>query len=133
MPIVGFAINSLSADKKGQIKESINVNSVPTIKSVTSAEADIFKAKKALKIDFDFLINYDPQIAQIKMSGNVMYVGGDAKKILNKWKKDKSLPKDMDVEVKNFLFRKCLVLGLNLSEDLQLPPPLFFPRIVPKK
>jgi len=132
MPIVGFVINSLSAGKKGRIKDKLNVNSVPKITSITSASSDIFKGKKALKINFDFLINYDPKIAEIKMSGTLMYVGSDIKSIQTKWKKNKTLPKNPDMEIKNFLFRKCLTLGLNLSESLQLPPPLFFPRIVPK-
>jgi hypothetical protein len=54
------------------------------------------------------------------------------KETLKNWEKNKKLPKEVEIEVKNFLFRKCLTIGVNLSENMQLPPPLIFPRVMSK-
>jgi hypothetical protein len=92
-----------------------------------------FLNKKPLSIEFDFTTRYEPDIAEIRINGNVLYIGKDIKNVLKVWKEKKILLKEVDIEVKNFLFRKCLSIGMSLSENMQLPPPLMFPRIVPRQ
>jgi hypothetical protein len=131
--IVGFGIKFISAERKVVPKGRININSTPKIVSISQAESGFMKKEKPLSIEFEFTTKYEPKVGEIKILGNVFYIGKDMKKILENWEKDKKIPKEMEIEIKNFLFRKCLTIGVNLSENMQLPPPLMFPTIIPKR
>jgi len=131
--IVGFGIKFISAERKVVPKGRININSTPKIISISQAESGFMKKEKPLNIEFEFTTKYEPKVGEIKILGNVFYIGKDIKKILEFWEKDKKLSKEFEMEIKNFLFRKCLTIGVNLSENMQLPPPLMFPAIIPKR
>ena len=131
--IVGFSIKSIFAERKNIPRGRIDINSTPKILSVTKSKKRFLKKDKPLNVEFEFLIRYEPNIGKIKIMGNILYVGKKMKNIVKTWEKEKKIPKEVDMEIKNFLFRKCLSIGLNLSENMQLPPPLIFPRVVPKK
>ena len=131
--IVGFSIKSIFAERKSIPKGRIDINSSPKILSITKSKRGFLKKDKPLNIEFEFLTRYEPKIGEIKIIGNVFYIGKKMEDIQKIWEKQKKLPKEVDMEIKNFLFRKCLTIGLNLSENMQLPPPLIFPRVVPKK
>ncbi|MDI6825683.1 MAG: hypothetical protein QMD36_00590 [Candidatus Aenigmarchaeota archaeon] len=130
--IVGFSIKTISADRKDLPRGRIDINSTPRIISVNESKMD-FLNKKPLNIEFEFTTKYEPEIAEIRIFGSVLYVGKDIKNALKIWKEKKILSKEIDIEVKNFLFRKCLSIGMSLSENMQLPPPLMFPRVVPRQ
>ena len=131
--IVGFGIKSISAERKNVPRGRIDINSTPKIVSVSWPKMKVFTKKRPVNIEFEFTTRYEPNVAEIKISGHVLYLGKKTKELIKKWGKDKSFPKEVDMGVKNFLFRKCLTLGVNLSENMQLPPPLIFPRVVQKK
>jgi len=131
--IVGFSIKSILAERKNIPRGRIDIKSIPKIISVSKSKKGFLKKDKPLNVEFEFLTRYEPDIGEIKIIGNVFYVGKKIKEIMKMWEKQKKLPKEVDMEIKNFLFRKCLSIGLNLSENMQLPPPLIFPRVVPKK
>lgn len=134
MPIVGFGIESISADRAKKIPRGrLNINSTPRIVSIKEAKIGPLKERKGLDVKFEFKTKYEPDIGKINIKGHVFYVGDKAKNGLKSWEKRKKLPKEIDSEIKNFLFRKCLTMGLTLSENMQLPPPLFFPRVMLKK
>jgi len=131
--IVGFGIKFISAERKVIPKGRININSTPKIVSISHAESGFMKKEKPLNIEFEFTTKYEPKVGEIKILGNIFYIGKYMKKILESWNKDKKLSKEFEMEIKNFLFRKCLTIGVNLSENMQLPPPLMFPTIIPKR
>jgi len=131
--IVGFGIKSISGERKNIPKGRIDVNSTPFILSVSKSSEGLFRKEKPLNIDFEFVIKYEPDIGEIKIKGNVFYVGKNMKEILKIWHKEKKLSKESEIEVKNFLFRKCLTIGVNLTENMQLPPPIIFPRVALQK
>jgi hypothetical protein len=131
--IVGFSIKTISAERKEVPRGRIDINSTPKVISVSDSKVDFVSKQKPLNLEFEFVTKYEPDVGEIKILGNVFYVGKDMKDTLKTWKKEKRLSKGVDIEVKNFLFRKCLTIGMNLSENMQLPPPLIFPRIVPKQ
>jgi len=131
--IIGFSITSISAERKNIPRGRIDINSTPKIISVNQSKTGFLKKEKPLNVEFEFITKYEPQIAEIRIHGNILYYGKKLKKLLKEWEKEKKFPKEVDMEVKNFLFRKCLIIEINLSENMQLPPPLIFPRIIPKK
>jgi hypothetical protein len=131
--IVGFSIKSISAERKNIPRGRIDINSTPKIISVKKSGVSFLKKDKPLNVEFEFVTKYEPEIAEIRISGNVLYLGKKMKDALKTWEREKKFPKDIDIEIKNFLFRKCLTIGINLSENMQLPPPLVFPRVVPNR
>ena len=133
MAIIGYSIKSVIAERKGNVSQQLNINSTPKITSVDKKEVNLGGKKEVLNIGFEFVTEYKPDVGRIKIVGELFYTGKNDKGVLKEWEKNKKLPIDVDAEVKNFLFRKCLTIGINLSEQLQLPPPLMFPIVVPKK
>ncbi len=134
MTVFGYNLSSISAERKEVKKiEKLDVNSAPKIVSVEERTIDVGIKQDTLAIGFEFSTMYSPNIGHIKLKGEVLYVSKDNKKVLKDWKKDKRLPQDVDIEVKNFLFKRCLLLGIDLSDSLQLPLPIVFPTIVPEE
>ena len=131
--IVGFTIYKISAERKGIPRGRIDISSIPKLLSVKEAPVKFLGKEKPAEIEFEFVTKYEPDVGEIRIEGKVFYVGKKRKEILKKWKKENKIPKEIEMEIKNFLFRKCLTLGVHLSENMQLPPPLLFPRVVPKK
>ena len=130
--IVGFSIKSIVAERKNIPKGRIDINSTPKIVSITKSKREFINKDTPLSIEFEFFTRYEPDIGIIKIMGNVFYISKKMNDIIKTWNKEKKIRKEVDMEIKNFLFRKCLSIGLNLSENMQLPPPLMFPRVVPK-
>ena len=131
--IVGFGIKSISAERRVLPKGRINIKSTPKIVSISQTKSGFMKKRKPLDVNFEFTTKYEPDVGEIKIVGNVFYIGKGMKKILKNWGKNKKISKEFEIEIKNFLFRKCLTIGLNLSENMQLPPPIMFPAIIPKR
>ena len=137
MVILGHSVKSVSADKNtakiDKKVDKIDINSTVKIKSVKERKMNITgvdsEKNSILGVDFEFMIKYSPDIGNININGEVIYKGTVNKKILDSWKKDKKLPIDVDIEIKNFLLRKCLLCAIHISEEMQLPPPISVPRI----
>jgi len=132
MSILGVAFTSFEAKKKPtQIKGEIKVNSTPKIinvKEVTVGTLD----KKGLAVEFEFVSTYAPNLAELKVSGEVLYLAKSNAVVLKQWKKDKKLPEEMAMEILNHLFRRCLLKIAVMADDLQLPPPVGMPTLQPK-
>ena len=88
----------------------------------------------AVLISFEFNVAYEPKIADIDISGNVLYMTEEAKSIISEWKKTKKLSNEkMTYDVVNTILTKCDVKSLQLSEEMNLPPAIKLPRVVPKE
>ena len=129
MPIVGLSFNSIEARRNSLPKGEIKVNSIPKITDIK--EVDVAGIdKKALALNFEFLTEYHPEVGNIRVEGEMIYMSDSSARILAQWKKEKTLPEDASVEVLNQLFRKCLLKVSNIAEDLQLPIPIQIPRVM---
>lgn len=132
MTIVGFDFTKIEAEKKGQLKGKININNNVTIKKVESQDLNLGTEKReALKFVYEFAAKYEPDAGQINLTGNVVYMD-DSKKIkeiLDGWKKDKKIPKEISKDVLNTVLTKCNVQALILSQTINLPPPIPMPKI----
>src|SRR3989338_9327721 len=121
MPIVGFSFNNIvGTRKKMVVNQQITTNSTPRIVDVKSREVDAL-GKSSLVVGFEFLTSYTPDIGEIRLEGELLYLSEDTEKLLKMWKKDKKLPEDISIEILNNLFRVCLLKVSNISDELQLP------------
>lgn len=133
MTIIGFKLSAVEAKRqKDSVKGEIKVNSTPRITDVKESEIQAVD-KKALALAFEFTTAYEPDIGTITVSGEIYYIGQNNANVLKQWKTKKAIPEDVGVEVLNYLFRRCLLKISALAEDLQLPPPIGFPRVKPKE
>ncbi len=132
MSVIGIRFRSFEARREqGKVTPQIKVNSVPKITDVKETNLPMFD-KKALSVGFDFVTQYDPNIGNIKLSGEVYYLAKDNTVVIKSWKDKKAVPEDIRIDVLNHLFRACLLKIANLADDLQLPPPMAIPRVKPK-
>ena len=127
-----MTMKSINAKKKrdvvgGSVKVRTNTDLTDVVKHEIQG-MDV----KALSIDFDFKTEYmttdeKENLANITISGSVLFVDKDSDEIFNKWKKNKVLPEDVSIQVINMLLDKCSKKALLLSDDLQLPSPIAMP------
>jgi len=133
MPVIGLNFTRMEA-KKGDkpFTGEINVNSTPKITEVREVGLPSLD-KKALSLGFEFVTEYGPDLAEIRIEGNLLFLAGDNAPVLKQWKKDKTIPEDVSVPVLNHLFRRCLIKIAGLADELQLPPPLQLPIVKPRE
>ncbi|MCS7135012.1 MAG: hypothetical protein N3E38_00805 [Candidatus Aenigmarchaeota archaeon] len=130
MPVIGFYLRGITANRRQTLREKIDINTTVSLTQIEKTTIGVKKKEDALNISFEFLTKYEPDIGEMKLEGNVLYIGIHVKEALNLWKKEKKILPEVDVEVKNFLFRKCMTIEINLAEDMSLPPPIMFPNLV---
>ena len=131
MPIVGLNLKTVNAkfdDKK--LGNNVEISSTPNIESVEKKDINFAGMKEAVVIGFSFKTNYQPDVAEIAFTGEVVYQTEDAKKLIKRWKDDKKLDEETTVEVFNAVFRRCLTRAITIADDLRLPPPITFPIVV---
>lgn len=132
MTIVGFGLNKISVERKSPIKGQINVSNNVSIKNVEEADLSMGSQKQdGLKFIFEFTSKYEPGVAEMLMSGEVLYLGEPKKnkELLNEWKKNKNLPKEIMTDILNTILMRCNIEALFLARDVNLPPPVQLPRI----
>ncbi|MCX6748335.1 MAG: hypothetical protein NT076_01900 [Candidatus Pacearchaeota archaeon] len=132
MQVIGFNFEKISAERKQSKKPvaNIEVNSNINIKSITQEEIDLAKEKHALKFDFEFSINYKPDLADILFNGFILLLveKDESKEILKKWK-TKKIDDKIRIPVFNTILTKCNLKALQLEEELSLPTHVPLPKI----
>ena len=132
MTIVGFNFTKIEAEKKEMIKGKININNNVNINQVEEKDLSLGNQKqKILTFNFEFIAKYDPNIGSIKFTGEVLFMGDvkQTKEILDGWKKNKKLPKEVMPNILNTIMSKCNIQALILSEQINLPPPIPLPKL----
>ena len=130
--IIGFGFTKLSAEKNTQAKGNIDINNNVSIKDVQEDNFSMGKEKQnVLKFTFDFTSKYEPNVGSVVLEGELLYVEEPkkAKEILNSWKKDKKIDKELMATLLNTLLIKCNVQALILSQQINLPPPIPLPKV----
>lgn len=130
MPVIGMSIKAIDAKKIEEIVGAIKVNSNTNLKEIKEQDLPALN-KKGLSVEFEFKTQYvsnkNKPVAEINISGNVLFIDPQQDKILKDWKKDKKLPDDINLQILNAILRRSVIKALALSEDLQLPPPIALP------
>lgn len=138
MSVIGLNIKSMNSERDDSISGNISVNTSPKIINMEKKSISSLDNKKALSLKFKFKCNYttdddDETVATIDIGGNVLYLVDDPDEAMEKWEENKEIDDKIVVQSVNHIMRKCLTKAINISEDLQLPPPLRFPKAKKKK
>jgi len=133
MRIIGFNLMKMSIERKEQKEKELKISQNIDIKEITKEKIPVSN-DEALKITFDFNIDYGSDFAKIEFKGNIMILPEkeELKKVLKSWK-DKKLTDDFRIPLFNFIMSKCNIKALNLEDELFLPPHIQMPRISPKQ
>ncbi len=132
MAIVGFGFTKILVEKKKQLTSKINIKNNIAIKDIVEHDFhDAGKDRQGLKFIFEFISSYDPGAAEIRLLGEVFFIAETKKsqEILNTWKKDKKVTKEVMPIVLNYALSRSNVMAISLSKDAGLPPPLPMPRV----
>ncbi len=132
--ILGISLDSINAERKNFTEGEFKVSYSSEIVDVKEAEIPAFD-EKVTELKFSFDVRYqqkEAEVGSLKFTGSILWKE-NSKKLLEKWKKDKKLPEDVGLIILNNLYRKCLIIGANLSDQLGLPSPIPLPRVALKK
>jgi len=134
MTIVGFNFTKVGAEKKDVARGNVNISNNVAIDKVEEKNISLANEKqKVLAFTFNFTSKYEPDIGFINFIGDILLMeeAKRAKEILDGWKKDKKLPKEIITPILNTVLSKCNIQALILSEQINLPPPIPLPKLQP--
>jgi len=132
MTIIGFNFKEIKASKKDGVKGQINIKNNVVIKDVKEESLSLGdKSQSALRFVFEFSSKYDPDLGEIILVGDLVFMESAAKtkEILDGWKKSKKVPKDVMAGILNTVLTKCNIEALILSQRVNLPPPIPLPSV----
>ena len=132
MPVVGLSFNKIVIEKYGPVKGKIQVNNNVTLKDVEKTDLSIGTSKQgAVKFHFEFTAKYEPKLADMTILGFVTFMEKPEAitDMLEQWKKEKKLPKEVMSSVLNTIFSRCNVEALLFSREVNLPPPIPLPKV----
>jgi hypothetical protein len=136
MTIIGFNFTKMSVEKKPKNGPGkINISNNISITNVEEKDLALGKAKqKSVLFSFKFESKYEPAVGHIELLGNITFVADAAKvaEIVNGWKKDKKIAKEVMAAVMNTALNKSNIQALILSRDINLPPPIPLPKVQTK-
>ncbi|MBN1785953.1 MAG: hypothetical protein JW825_03035 [Candidatus Methanofastidiosa archaeon] len=118
--IQNLSIRSIDAKRFVRAKEKMRNLKITNSSSITSLHME----EDALVIEFILSVDYFPNVASIKIEGEMRYVGDISGVDVN----DKStLRQDISREAHTAILRFCLPELVIISKQLELLPPIPFP------
>ncbi|HII17388.1 TPA: hypothetical protein HA361_05740 [Candidatus Woesearchaeota archaeon] len=136
MSVVGFNFTKILAEKQEVAKGKVNIKNNVTITGIEESDISLGKGdQKAMKISFTYTSEYEPKVGKVTIEGSMLYIAepANAEDILKQWKKEKKIASDIIAPVLNATLSKCTVQALNLTQEINLPPPIQLPRVDLKK
>ncbi|MBI4440400.1 hypothetical protein HY638_05495 [Candidatus Woesearchaeota archaeon] len=136
MAVVGFGFNRIEVKKSDIAKTGkINISNNVSLTNIEQQDVTLGKEKQiTLKFSFEFTSKYEPDVGSILIAGTSLFLSDSkrSKEIIDSWKKDKKVPKDVMTEILNTVLMKCNIQALILSQDVNLPPPIPLPKVRPE-
>lgn len=134
MPIVGFNFTKLQAEKKNPIKEDtkLKINSKLGITKIEKEKLPTGKKQSdGLRLDFEFSLEYQPDIALVNIEGFIYFLDDPekVKEITQNWDKNKDLPIELKKQVLNTIILKATIRALSLEQEINIPPHMPFPSV----
>ena len=129
--IINYRLDKIFIQKKNKPKGPIEAKNNLKITSIAEETISSLTKEKALGMQFAFVVNYEPNVGSLEITGNVTYMNDQKtiKEILENWTKNKKIKQEIAAPVFNYILSKCNVKALRLEEDLELPFHVPIPRI----
>ncbi|MFA5258944.1 MAG: hypothetical protein WC979_03440 [Candidatus Pacearchaeota archaeon] len=132
MQIIGFNLTKISIERKEKVGGNLQINQSIDIKDVVKEKVPISQ-EEALKMKFQFSINYQEDLAKAEFEGNLILLPTkeELKDFLREWK-DKKVPSEVRIPLFNFIMNKCNIKALALEDELNLPFHIPLPKVNPE-
>ena len=129
--IVNYRLDKISIQKKNKPKGPVEAKNNLKVTNIIEEAISSLSKEKALNMQFQFTVKYEPNIADIEIAGNVLYMADQKtiKEISENWNKNKKIKKEIAAPVFNYILSKCNIKALRLEEDLELPFHVPIPKI----
>jgi hypothetical protein len=121
--IINYKLKKISIQKKNKIKGPVEAKNNLKITNITEDSLPSLSKEKALNIEFLFSVDYQPDIAALEIIGSITYMQDkkNMKEILENWKKNQKIKKEIAAPIFNYILSQCSIKALSLEEDLELP------------
>ena len=131
MQILGLTFDKISIEMKNPLKGKLELKSNLKVEDITEQKLNI-SDKPALKFDFSFSVNYDPNIAVVNLKGSLVALDNknESKEILKEWK-DKKFNHPSKIAILNQIMNKCNIKAIQLEDEFNLPLHINLPKIKP--
>ena len=140
MRVIGFNFTKISAERSPDFKTAKITSSIE-FKDLKKENVDVLKDSEALKILFQYDLNYEEEVkkktekrGQVAFEGNIILSINkeELKDIMKSWKK-KEIPARLKLNLFNLIMKRCAAKSLQLQEDLSLPSHIPIPKLTPKR
>lgn len=135
MAVLGLSFKKLSVERKNSPKGQLNVTSNTNITNIEKSKMELeSKDQEAVKFAFEFVTDYQPNVAVIVVEGEVLWLDGKEriKDIMTAWKAKTKVPQQVMIPVLNTILSRANIAALVLSREMGLPVPLQLPRVEQK-
>jgi len=135
MTVVGLQFTRMLIEKHSAVKGKVQVNNNVALTNVEKTDFVVGPSKQgAAKFYFEFTAKYEPKIADMIFVGFLTFVDEPKKvtELVESWKKDKKLPKEVMSNVLNTILSRCNVEAMLLAREVNLPPPIPLPKVTVK-
>ncbi|KAA0003676.1 MAG: hypothetical protein FE048_01080 [Thermoplasmata archaeon] len=80
------------------------------------------------QVEFEYTASYGP-VGLIKMEGDFIYEGKDAKEVAKRWQEKRNMPNEIASHIHTAIMHFCLPEAVFIARDLRLPPPIPLPQV----
>lgn len=132
MTIIGINLTRINAERKEAPKEKVTINNNISIKNLEKKDLAVGTAKQdAIRFMFEFKSKYEPKFAEIGIDGDVLFLStaAEVKRLVEGWKKEKKVPKEIMEQIMNAALNKCNIEAIIISQQVNLPPPVQLPKL----
>ncbi len=128
--IVGFNFDKISIERKQKSIKNMSVKYNLDFSDVKEEKLAI-KTAKGVSFFFDFTVKYNPGVVDLIIKGHITFMQDEKKikEILDSWNQYQKIPKDVSVQLFNFVLTKCNIQALELTQSFNLPPHIQMPTV----
>jgi hypothetical protein len=132
MSIISLNFIKMEAEKKSNAIGKVNITNNISINEVSAIKLSLGQnVQDGLKFRFEFISKYNPDLGLIRFNGELVALESEdlTKEILDEWKKNKALKKEVMANYLNHILGRCNIEALILSKEINLPPPIPLPKV----
>ncbi|USN45160.1 MAG: hypothetical protein H6502_03815 [Candidatus Woesearchaeota archaeon] len=127
MPIAGLSFAKISGTKKKSDPRALkNIKTGVELGKIAKTTARVPENNIPIRIEFTWKAEYEPDVAEIVLIGDLLYFAETkkAEDLLKKADSKAPLPKEVVKEVLDYVLYHCNVQGIGLAKDIGLPSPI---------
>lgn len=129
--ILNINFTSINADREGVPQGNVKVNNNLSITNLEEANLGLEDTKKGIKITFSSTTQFEPDIAEIVLDGEMTLLGNseEAQKLLDTYEEKGTIHEDYRTKLLNNMMNKCSLESILISRELNLPSPVPLPKM----